>query len=513
MEEPSAPATPATVPGGAALARNALLNLAGLGVPLLGAVIAVPLLARSLGATRFGLLGLAWASLEYLALLDAGLTRATTQSVATAVSRGAKDVRQIVSVSLALLVGVGALFGGLFAVLAPWIASLLHVPLALHAEATGLFRVVGLSVPVVLLMTSLRGVLEGAHRFDISVATKIPGSLAAVLIPAAGAYAGLSLPAMMLLVLVARVAICGVLWRALPRSISNFAWEMPREWYRLGTIGRFAAWVGLSSVISPVLVYLDRFFLAAAVSVAAAGYYVGPYEGVTRLLVVPLSLSGVLFPALAGMAFGSESDAARTGRVVGAAVRQVFLAVVPAVALVGVFAPLILDVWLGADYVEYSTAAMRILALGVLANALAHVPYAFLQAIGRPDITARLHLLELIFHVPATWWLVNHFGIPGAAMAWTLRVILDAILLAIASTWIRYRSGNVPRLVTRRGLLAVGMGAMLVVALVSTARVTAGQPLIALSMAAVYLAAFSAIAWFVGLDEPERAALKRAIGM
>lgn len=513
MEEPAAPAAPAAAPGGAALARNALLNLAGLGVPLLAAVVAVPLLTRSLGAARFGLLGLAWASLEYLALLDAGLTRATTQSVATAVSRGTRDVRQIVAVSLALLVAVGVLFGGLFAVLAPWITTLLHVPASLHAEAVALFRVVALSVPVVLLMTSLRGVLEGAHRFDVSVATKIPGSLAAVLIPAAGAWAGLSLPAMMILVLIARAIICAVLWRSLPRSIPNFAWEMPREWERLRTIGRFAAWVGMSSVISPILVYLDRFFLAATVSVAAAGYYVGPYEGVTRLLVVPISLSGVLFPALAGMSAGGDADVARAGRVVGAALRQVFLSVLPAVALVAVFAPLVLDVWLGADYAQYSTAAMRILAFGVLANALAHVPFAFLQAIGRPDITARLHVLELVIHVPTTWWLVKHFGISGAAMAWTLRVTLDAVLLAITSAWLRSRSGHAPRVVTRRGLLAVAMGVMLVLALVSTSRVTGERPVIALALAMVYLAAFLAMAWYVGLDAAERGALRRAAGM
>ena len=326
MEDSRTPGLSAAVPGGAALARNAFLNFAGLSVPLLAALIAVPMLTRSLGVARFGLLGLAWASLEYLALLDAGLTRATTQSVATAVSRGTRDVRQIVSVSLAMLVGVGLVFGGIFTVTAQWLAVLLHVPANLHAEAVGLFRVVGVSVPVVLLMTGMRGVLEGAHRFDLSVATKIPGSLAAVMIPAICAYAGWSLPAMMLLVLAARVIICAVLWQMVPRAIPGYAWEWPREWERLRTIGRFAAWVGVSSVISPVLVYLDRFFLAGLATVAAAGYYVGAYEVVTRLLVVPISLSGVLFPALAGMAARGESDVARAGRVVGRAVRQVFLA-------------------------------------------------------------------------------------------------------------------------------------------------------------------------------------------
>lgn len=511
MDDLSEPLAPTVVPGGAALARNAFLNFAGLGVPLLAAVIAVPMLTYSLGAARFGLLGLAWASLEYLALLDAGLTRATTQSVATSVSRGTRDVRQVVSVSITLLVTVGLLFGSAFAIAAPLVTRALHIPPSLHAEAVGLFRVVGLSVPVVLAMTSMRGVLEGAHRFDLSVMTKIPGSLAAVVIPAAGAFAGLSLPVLMLLVLAARLVICGVLWRLIPTAVPGFAWERPREWSRARSIGRFAAWVGVSSVISPVLVYLDRFFLAATAGVAATGYYVGPYEGVVRLLVVPVSLSGALYPALAGMAARGDADAARAGRVVGAALRQVFLAMVPTAALVAAFAPLILSVWLGADYADRSSTAMRILAIGVVANALAHVPFAYLQAVGRPDITARLHVLELVIHVPVTWWLVSRFGIAGAATAWTVRVTGDALLLAGASAWLRHHRGLAPTFVTRRGLLALAGGVFLVLALSAIVHLLGARNPAALGSAVIATALFTAYAWAVALDDAERGAVRRIL--
>lgn len=499
-------------PAGGALARNALLNLAGLGVPLLAAVAAVPLLVHSLGPARFGLLGLAWATLEYLALLDAGLTRATTQAVATALARDSRAARQIIVVSLASIVLVGTVFGLAFTAAAPWFADLLNVHRAYHGEAVRLFRVVGISVPVVLLMTSMRGVLEGAHRFDLSVATKIPGSIVAIVIPALGALAGWSLPTLMLLVLVARIGICIVLARLLPRAITDFAWEPPREWERLRLIGRFAAWVGVSSVVSPVLVYLDRFLLSAAAGVAAAGYYVAPYEGITRLLLVPLSLSGALFPAFAGMAARGATDDARAGRVMASALRQVFIAVLPAVAFTAAFAPWILRVWLGEDYAEYSTAALRVLAFGVLANGLAHVPFAYLQAIGRPDLTAKLHLLELVIHAPLTWWLVSRFSVPGAAIAWTFRVTLDALLLAIVSVWIRRARGYPPRLMTRRGVIAVGTGMTLVFALFSTLRVAWHSPGTAFGLATLYVVAFAIIAWFVALDDAERTAIRRALG-
>jgi O-antigen/teichoic acid export membrane protein len=37
--------------------------------------------------------------------------------------------------------------------------------------------------------------------------------------------------------------------------------------------------------------------------------------------------------------------------------------------------------------------------------------------------------MELIIHLPLAWLLIVHFGIVGAAVAWTIRVSIDACLL------------------------------------------------------------------------------------
>ena len=55
-------------------ARNTLLSLAGLGVPLIGGFAVIPVIERHPGPVRFGLRGPAWALLEYFTLVDAGHT-------------------------------------------------------------------------------------------------------------------------------------------------------------------------------------------------------------------------------------------------------------------------------------------------------------------------------------------------------------------------------------------------------------------------------------------------------
>ncbi|MGH7445538.1 MAG: hypothetical protein ACREKM_11700, partial [Longimicrobiales bacterium] len=54
---------------GALVARNALFNLAGLGVPLIIAFLALPVLIRGLGTAGFGVLAIVWMLLTYLSEL------------------------------------------------------------------------------------------------------------------------------------------------------------------------------------------------------------------------------------------------------------------------------------------------------------------------------------------------------------------------------------------------------------------------------------------------------------
>jgi O-antigen/teichoic acid export membrane protein len=83
----------------------------------------------------------------------------------------------------------------------------------------------------------------------------------------------------------------------------------------------------------------------------------------------------------------------------------------------------------GAEFATHSTAVLRWLAYGVLLNSLAQIPFAYLQAAGRADLTARLHLIEAPLYVLGLWWAIRIGGVEGAAIAWTLRVAVDALVL------------------------------------------------------------------------------------
>jgi O-antigen/teichoic acid export membrane protein len=183
--------------------------------------------------------------------------------------------------------------------------------------------------------------------------------------------------------------------------------------------------------------------------------------------------------------------------------KYIFLAVFPLVLLVVAFAPEGLRLWLGDSFARNGTPVLRWLAAGVFVNALAQVPFSFIQSIGRPDVTARLHLLEFPFYLAAVWFLTRHFGIEGTAIAWAGRCIVDAVLLFVLAhkLWPR-RSGAMARLAAAgaAGLLALYVS-------------TCGSLMIRGGLLCLLFVTFAFAIWRFALDAGELAFLLRATGL
>jgi O-antigen/teichoic acid export membrane protein len=418
---------------GSRVGRNSLLNLAGMAVPLAVAALVLPTLTHALGPARFGLLGVSWAFLEYLTLFDVGLGKATVRYVADSLARGTRDVSQVTAVSLSVQLLIGGCAAVLLILFAPALArEVFRVDPGLVDEASQLLVVVALNLPVVLALTTYRGVLEGAQHFTLSNSIKIPASAGSIVIPAILAKLGHSLPNMLMWVLAWRALAALVTLYAIRRVIPEFRIEPPRDWKRLRSLISFGGWVAVSGVVSPMLVYFDRFALGARSGLTAVGYYTAPYEGITRLLMIPNSLITALFPLLTGL--GVVAAAGRIDRLFASSLRALLVMMSIPAAIALFFAPVILDIWMGPEYAAQGALALRILSVGVFINAIAHVPYTFLEASGRPDVPAKFHVLELVIHVPVAWYLVGAYGITGAAIAWTARVTLDTTLLLAAAS-------------------------------------------------------------------------------
>jgi O-antigen/teichoic acid export membrane protein len=364
----------------------------------------------------------------YFTIFDLGLGRATTKFVAEALGKGeGGQVSQIIWTAVtvqAIMGAIGALV--LFRLTDVLVNGILNIPNELLEEARFTFHLLSLGIPVVMITSSFSGVLEAAQRFDLINAVKVPSSILTYLLPLAGLFLGLGLPGIVVLILLARFGAL-IAFVAMNLRIRPELREYSASTNLLTRLFSYGGWITISSVISPLLMYLDRFLIGSIITISAVAYYTAPYEAVTRLLIVSSSLTLTLFPAFS--ALDGKENSLRQGFFFSRSVKYILLTTGVAVVVICLFAEEILEIWLGADFVTKSTMALQLLAVGVLVNSLAYAPFALLQGIGRPDLPAKFHLIELPIYIVVVWLLVSRYGISGAAAAWTLRVALDALLL------------------------------------------------------------------------------------
>jgi O-antigen/teichoic acid export membrane protein len=170
---------------------------------------------------------------------------------------------------------------------------------------------------------------------------------------------------------------------------------------------------------------------------------------------LPQTAVNALFPALAE----TQSRPEASTRLLALAIRAVVVLMLPAVLVVAVFAHPLLALWLNTSFAAPATPVLKLLLVGIFLNSAAHLPYALLQAHGRSDLTAKLHSLELPVFALLLVVGVHLFGIAGAALAWSLRVLLDTALL-FAMAW-RLHPPQRTVLAHGAGLLCSATGALL----------------------------------------------------
>ncbi|TAN40744.1 MAG: flippase [Nitrospirae bacterium] len=496
------PALSSPSTSGRLLAHNTLLTLAGQVIPLVIALSVIPVLLKGLGTDRFGVLTLSWMVLGYFSLFDLGLGRATTRFVAEALGKNETgSLPELIWTSFSLHLMLGITTGLILALLTPLLAGrILRISPEMIGDAITTFLILSAAIPVILASTVLRGVLEASQRFDLINMVQIPAGSLTFLLPLAGLFIGFGLPGIVALLMLARL---GAAFAYLLLCMKVF--PVLRNGYRfdrrvMRPLLSFGGWITVSNIVGPVLIYLDRFMLGALVSMAAVAYYTAPFEVVTRLMVFPMSLIMVLFPVFSA---AGNLPGEQIARLYTRSIKYLLLVMGPVLLIMILFAGQILSLWLGSDVAEKSTLAFQILAAGMLLTPV-QVSVSLLQGIGRPDISAKFYLLELLFYLPMLWFLVRGLGIPGAALAWTLKALIDTILLFIASGRF-YDIGT--RVLSENGLLR-GIFALMTLAVLFSVVHFSGlalRPQIVMAAGALIL--FGLVSWYYVLDGKDRALL------
>ena len=382
-----------------------------------------------------------------------------------------------------LLAPLGIVGGLAVALLAPWLVTrVLHIPPALSGESILAFRLLAIAVPFTVSTAGFRGVLEAVQAFGRINALRVPLALLTFVGPLLVLPFSRALPATMAVLAAGRA----VLWFAHLRSVRQAFAPLRQvrtpERRHLRALLSAGGWMTVSNVVSPLMYSLDRFAVAAVLSVSAVSYYATAYEAVTRLWVVTSIVLPVLFPALA---LALQRDRTQASDLLDRGARAALGAVFPAALALAAFAPEWLTVWLGPEFGLNAATLAQGLAAAVFVNVAGQIAYTLLQASGRSDVTGRLHVAELLPYLGALWALLTRAGTLGVVIAWGARVVVDTIVLFVFAERVSPESRPALRRLATRA--AVGAPLILAPAWMSSVRLRAAYAIVVLAAYAAYV--------------------------
>ncbi|ALE15487.1 Membrane protein involved in the export of O-antigen and teichoic acid [Altererythrobacter epoxidivorans] len=432
------------------LATNSLYSLASQVLPLFVSLATIPLFVTELGPARYGALAIIWVLLGYFGAADFGISRATAQRIAS--DTDGDDQRKAQAIwSAFLLVGAFGVVAGVVA----WVAGVVYFGDAFEASdalTDELAVAAWLLVPNIILAAAAgvaSGALLGSERFRLLAIGTVLSQTMSQIIPLAVAMASQETMADLLTGILAGRAIGALFLFAAVAKVFLLGHRISAVRAEMKGLLKYGSWVMVSSLVSPFMVTADRIVIGAVLGAVAVAAYAIPFQVAYRTLALPIALSQALFPRLAA---SDDEGASRLNRDFAVFTALSFT---PVIAGLIVLSGPLLKLWLGAALDPRSIIVGQILLAGFWINAVAQVPFNYLQARGNTRFTGILHLAELPLYLLLLAGLGYEFGLAGFATAFALRCLIDAAALFVRSGLID--NGTMSRLALPAMVVAVAL--------------------------------------------------------
>ena len=385
-------------------------------------LVTIPLYLRFFGAERYGILATVWVFFGYFSVLDFGMGPAIVNMLSQPDRQDGKAASGVFWTAITLNLGVGVVLAGMVmaAVALTQVLGAFEVS-PISAELLQALPWLLLLLPISLVYPILVGALDARRLFGLANANQVLATIAGQALP---------LIAVAVMKPTLTVAIAGsVLGRVVSAGgllffcVRKLELTKPRFEPRLvRKLLSFGGWVALTSGTGLILDTADRLVIASLLGGVAAAWYTIAYNVVTRARVLPQAIARVLYPQVSANPTGAMHV------LIGSA-RVLTLILVPALAIGMVLIDPLCRLWIGESATKAVVPIARIMMLGVYLNCIAYVPLVALQARGDPDRLAKIHVMETPVFLIVIYLSTKFYGVTGAAIAWSVRLLIDTVIL------------------------------------------------------------------------------------
>lgn len=379
----------------------------------------VPLYIKYLGSEAYGLIGVFAVLQAWLSLLNMGMTPTLSREMArfTAGEHSLQSIKDLLHSVFVLT----AFFGGINIVLvyflAPWLAnSWLHFDKLSTDEVIYSISIMGFVVSLKLVEGLYQGVLVGLQKqvkFNIinaGMSTLRGGG------------------AVLILALYSPTIYIFFIWQGLISIVTLitfvFITRHTLQAYNvkpkfsasaLFAVRKFAGGMLLTTLLSLLLLTVDKIILSAMLSLTEFGYYTlaGTVAGALQQLVQPVNQA--IYPRLASLV-ASGNHVAITS-IFHRSSQLVSIIVIPSTCLLVFFGWDILYLWSGNSVLADSTAQfLTIMAIGNALHTFMYIPYSVQLAHGWTRLANQVNFVAVLLLVPLLLITVPKYG--GIAAVW-----------------------------------------------------------------------------------------------
>lgn len=203
----------------------------------------------------------------------------------------------------------------------------------------------------------------------------------------------------------------------------------------------FAMPIATITIMAALSVNIDKVIIGFFWSSETVGYYATSQRVLELLLMIGLAVSTMTFPAFSKMF--SQGNLEKIRSLTQKAERYTAMVAMPIVAVLIVFPSQVLVVFFGDSYAPAGD-IFQVLAIGTLLTLLNEIYFSQINAVNRPDLSARLYFISLsvnvvllLILVPTTLMGVNMLGLAGTGAA-IARTVAFAVMF-FATRFVIYR--------------------------------------------------------------------------
>lgn len=407
------------------LTRDTSYNIVGAAVPILVTIVSIPLLLKELGIELFGVYSLILVILGLFRIFDFGVGRAVSREIAKIRGEG-RDTSGSCGKAIILTIPTSISAGVILFGLAQTELSLkIGINENFTEDIISTSVIIALTASSIVVSSVLSATLIGYQRFARLNIVIVTVSILNQSLPLlAIIFFGASLYNLMSAVLTSRLVEVIFLIFTLKSEVRPKISSIKIE--EIGKFLNYGGWVTLSNIAGPVMTAVERTMISRSLGVDVLSYYAVPAQACEKINIANRSFANALFPILAkSQSFGEFQRSVNNSQFISG----VFVLIVMAIAIL--FSDEVLRLWVSDDFSDFASPVAKILVFGYGVNALAYIPFTALQANGQPKKVAMAHLCEIPLYFVILLVLINNFGLMGAGFAFSMRAVIDLLILTL----------------------------------------------------------------------------------